>query len=100
LLHGHQVPFTSLSGDHLALFASAGPQQLIPLLQAVGSPISPSLNPPCSTLFVANLGQLDNEHELEEIFGRYLILQFYKGSPKKSWFPKVFFVQFFRLFSY
>ncbi|ENN73759.1 hypothetical protein YQE_09639, partial [Dendroctonus ponderosae] len=32
-------------------------------------------NPPCSTLFVANLGQFVSEHELKEIFARSVILQ-------------------------
>lgn len=29
-------------------------------------------NPPCSTLFVANLGQFVSEHELKEIFARWV----------------------------
>lgn len=29
-----------------------------------------SANAPCSTLFVANLGQFVSEHELKEIFAR------------------------------
>ncbi|KAK4881799.1 hypothetical protein RN001_005118 [Aquatica leii] len=31
-------------------------------------------NPPCSTLFVANLGQFVSEHELKEVFGRTNII--------------------------
>lgn len=31
-------------------------------------------NAPCSTLFVANLGQFVSEHELKEVFGRYVRL--------------------------
>lgn len=35
-------------------------------------PTNPSLtaNAPCSTLFVANLGQFVSEHELKEVFAR------------------------------
>lgn len=39
-------------------------------------------NAPCSTLFVANLGQFVSEHELKEIFSRwasiYVILDYHK----------------------
>lgn len=31
-------------------------------------------NPPCSTLFVANLGQFVSEHELKEIFARSVLV--------------------------
>lgn len=49
------------------------------LASPVGSSSSqPSIavsNAPCSTLFVANLGQFVSEHELKEIFNRFV--QFY-----------------------
>lgn len=44
-----------------------------PVGSSVGSqPPNPPLaaNAPCSTLFVANLGQFVSEHELKEIFAR------------------------------
>jgi RNA recognition motif-containing protein len=41
-------------------------------------------NAPCSTLFVANLGQFVSEHELKEIFSRcgliYVILKYRKNN--------------------
>lgn len=41
---------------------------------ALGSPAGAAVPPaaPCSTLFVANLGQFVSEHELKEIFGRFV----------------------------
>ncbi|KAJ4431654.1 hypothetical protein ANN_20253 [Periplaneta americana] len=36
-------------------------------------------NAPCSTLFVANLGQFVSEHELKEIFSRFLVMGTFKG---------------------
>lgn len=67
-----QLSFSSLAAAHPALLASGYP--LIPTSSAVGSPVASlsSINIPCSTLFVANLGPLVNEQELKEIFGRFL----------------------------
>ncbi|CAG5088868.1 Similar to cpo: Protein couch potato (Drosophila melanogaster), partial [Cotesia congregata] len=51
------------------------PQVPVPLASPVGSSSSqPSIavsNAPCSTLFVANLGQFVSEHELTEIFNSF-----------------------------
>lgn len=63
------------------MHVSAGTRHFLPsptLASPVGSggsqhqPPNPPLaaNAPCSTLFVANLGQFVSEHELKEIFAR------------------------------
>ncbi|GAB6019127.1 hypothetical protein CHUAL_000745 [Chamberlinius hualienensis] len=41
------------------------------LASPVGSSSSTSLTPPCSTLFVANLGQFVSEQELKDVFGSF-----------------------------
>ena len=52
------------------------PQHLVATSPALASPVgsatSPNCStPPCSTLFVANLGQFVSEQELKDMFGRY-----------------------------
>ncbi|KAJ8976427.1 hypothetical protein NQ317_009061 [Molorchus minor] len=42
-------------------------------------------NPPCSTLFVANLGQFVSEHELKEIFARFVFFTRYIYSLTKHY---------------
>jgi len=54
---GHFLPSPALASP----VGSTGAQQPNPPLAA---------NAPCSTLFVANLGQFVSEHELKEIFAR------------------------------
>lgn len=38
--------------------------------QQPNPPLGANAPPPCSTLFVANLGQFVSEHELKELFAR------------------------------
>lgn len=64
-LHAGQVP------AHLQL-SNLNTVGSLPLMShgGLGSPTSVAGNTPCSTLFVANLGQNVTEQELKEIFGR------------------------------
>lgn len=61
--------------------------------QALGSPVgsTPQSQPtvsisaaPCSTLFVANLGQFVSEQELKELFNRYALNLLYISSRIKT----------------
>jgi hypothetical protein len=56
------------TGHFLASPALASPVGSTGTTQPPNQPIS--ANAPCSTLFVANLGQFVSEHELKEIFAR------------------------------
>lgn len=68
----HQTPLT-LGACVLPAPALGSPGAAVPPhAQAPQHPAHPA--PPCSTLFVANLGQFVSEHELKEIFSRYDIL--------------------------
>lgn len=69
-------PLTMAHPSHAAL-ASAAMHAAMPhphlvaspaLASPVGSTSSTSSTPPCSTLFVANLGQFVSEHEIKELF--------------------------------
>lgn len=55
---GHFLPSPALASPVGSTGATQPPSQPI------------SANAPCSTLFVANLGQFVSEHELKEIFAR------------------------------
>lgn len=55
---GHFLPSPALASPVGSTGGSQPPNQPI------------SANAPCSTLFVANLGQFVSEHELKEIFAR------------------------------
>ncbi|KAK6639384.1 hypothetical protein RUM43_007657 [Polyplax serrata] len=58
----HPTALTSIHASLPHFLPSPG------LASPVGSSASQPANPPCSTLFVANLGQFVSEHELKEIF--------------------------------
>jgi hypothetical protein len=68
-----------LSGANAGLSSTghflASPALASPVGSTTGTGTQPpnqpiSANAPCSTLFVANLGQFVSEHELKEIFAR------------------------------
>lgn len=70
-LSGSQAGLSS-TGHFLASPALASPVGSITgTTQPPNQPIS--ANAPCSTLFVANLGQFVSEHELKEIFARLVV---------------------------
>ena len=58
-----------------AMHAQMPAQHLVAASPAMGSPVgsassSGNSTPPCSTLFVANLGQFVSEQELKDAFSR------------------------------
>ncbi|EEB15303.1 conserved hypothetical protein [Pediculus humanus corporis] len=64
----HPTALTSIHASLPHFLPSPG------LASPVGSSASQPANPPCSTLFVANLGQFVSEHELKEIFSSHNIV--------------------------
>jgi len=57
-----------------AIHATMPPAHLVAASPALASPVgsaSSNSTPPCSTLFVANLGQLVSEQELKDLFGSF-----------------------------
>lgn len=58
----HFLPSPALASPVSSAVGNSGHQSNPPL----------AANAPCSTLFVANLGQFVSEHELKEVFSRYV----------------------------
>lgn len=69
-----QTPLT-LGACVLPAPALGSPGAAVPSHGPAGHPAHPA--PPCSTLFVANLGQFVSEHELKEIFSRFVHILHY-----------------------
>ncbi|KAK9688222.1 RNA recognition motif [Popillia japonica] len=65
----HPTALTSVHAASLPHFLPS-PALASPVGSSSSQPGLGVSNPPCSTLFVANLGQFVSEHELKEIFGR------------------------------
>nr|XP_022910536.1 uncharacterized protein LOC111421601 [Onthophagus taurus] len=65
----HPTALTSVHAASLPHFLPS-PALASPVGSSSSQPGLGMSNPPCSTLFVANLGQFVSEHELKEIFGR------------------------------
>ncbi|XP_067136177.1 protein couch potato-like isoform X2 [Centruroides vittatus] len=69
----HPLSHAALAGS-AAIHGTLPPPHLIAspaLASPVGSTSSTSSTPPCSTLFVANLGQFVSEQELKDLFSSY-----------------------------
>lgn len=78
----HPLSHAALAGSAAAIHATMPPPHLVAspaLASPVGSTSSSAAaaagTPPCSTLFVANLGQFVSEQELKDLFGRTSALQ-------------------------
>jgi hypothetical protein len=65
----HPTALTSVHAASLPHFLPS-PALASPVGSSSSQPGLGVSNPPCSTLFVANLGQFVSEHELKEIFAR------------------------------
>ncbi|KAK4881805.1 hypothetical protein RN001_005124 [Aquatica leii] len=65
----HPTALTSIHAASLPHFLPS-PALASPVGSSSSQPGLGVNNPPCSTLFVANLGQFVSEHELKEVFGR------------------------------
>lgn len=75
----HPISHAAALASQAAIHATMPPQHLVATSPALASPVgsatSPNCStPPCSTLFVANLGQFVSEQELKDMFGRYTLL--------------------------
>uniref|UniRef100_T1JF71 RRM domain-containing protein n=1 Tax=Strigamia maritima TaxID=126957 RepID=T1JF71_STRMM len=79
-LHAQVPPPLTIPHPAHAALASAAMHAAMPhphlvpspaLASPVGSTSSTSSTPPCSTLFVANLGQFVSEHEIKDIFSSF-----------------------------
>ncbi|KAH9389119.1 RNA-binding protein with multiple splicing 2 [Tyrophagus putrescentiae] len=72
--HGHHA---AALANQAALHGTIPPSHLVAASTAIASPVGSTTStsncntPPCSTLFVANLGQFVSEQELKDLFGRY-----------------------------
>ncbi|XP_064471487.1 protein couch potato-like isoform X2 [Ornithodoros turicata] len=70
----HPLSHAALAGSAAAMHATIPPPHLVAspaMASPVGSTSSSAVTPPCSTLFVANLGQFVSEQELKELFGSF-----------------------------
>ncbi|XP_054927338.1 uncharacterized protein cpo isoform X12 [Dermacentor andersoni] len=73
----HPLSHAALAGSAAAMHATMPPPHLVTspaLASPVGSTSSSAAaagTPPCSTLFVANLGQFVSEQELKDLFGSF-----------------------------
>ncbi|CAG2168883.1 unnamed protein product, partial [Oppiella nova] len=72
----HPISHAAALANQAAIHAAIPPQHLVATSPALASPVgsatSPNCStPPCSTLFVANLGQFVSEQELKELFGSF-----------------------------
>ncbi|XP_077524881.1 uncharacterized protein LOC144136438 isoform X2 [Amblyomma americanum] len=73
----HPLSHAALAGSAAAIHATMPPPHLVAspaLASPVGSTSSSAAaaaTPPCSTLFVANLGQFVSEQELKDLFGSF-----------------------------
>lgn len=67
----HPTALTSVHAASLPHFLPS-PALASPVGSSSSQPGMGVSNPPCSTLFVANLGQFVSEHELKEIFARFV----------------------------
>lgn len=70
----HPTALTSVHAASLPHFLPS-PALASPVGSSSSQPGMGVNNPPCSTLFVANLGQFVSEHELKEIFGRFVLMR-------------------------
>lgn len=70
----HPISHAAALASQAAIHATIPPSHLVAASPALASPVgsasSNSSTPPCSTLFVANLGQFVSEQELKDLFGR------------------------------
>ncbi|XP_031333667.1 protein couch potato [Photinus pyralis] len=66
----HPTALTSIHAASLPHFLPS-PALASPVGSSSSQPGLGVNNPPCSTLFVANLGQFVSEHELKEVFGSF-----------------------------
>lgn len=71
----HPTALTSIHAASLPHFLPS-PALASPVGSSSSQPGVGVSNPPCSTLFVANLGQYVSEHELKEVFGRFVATYF------------------------
>lgn len=69
----HPTALTSVHAASLPHFLPS-PALASPVGSSSSQPGMGVSNPPCSTLFVANLGQFVSEHELKEIFARFVYI--------------------------
>jgi len=72
--HPHPMSHAAAAAAMQAIHATMPPAHLVAASPALASPVgSASSNgtPPCSTLFVANLGQFVSEQELKDLFGSF-----------------------------
>ncbi|KAI2810308.1 RNA-binding protein with multiple splicing 2, partial [Blomia tropicalis] len=71
--HGHAAALANQAAMH----ANIPPSHLVAASTAIASPVGSTTStsncntPPCSTLFVANLGQFVSEQELKDLFGSF-----------------------------
>ncbi|KYB29453.1 Protein couch potato-like Protein [Tribolium castaneum] len=79
----HPTALTSVHAASLPHFLPS-PALASPVGSSSSQPGLGVSNPPCSTLFVANLGQFVSEHELKEIFARFVRLYHYKNIKRKK----------------
>lgn len=70
--HPHPISHAAAAAAMQAIHASMPPAHMVAASPALASPVgsASSGTPPCSTLFVANLGQFVSEQELKDLFGR------------------------------
>lgn len=71
--HPHPISHAAAAAAMQAIHAQMPPAHLVAASPALASPVgsaSSGATPPCSTLFVANLGQFVSEQELKDLFGR------------------------------
>lgn len=86
----HPLSHAALAGSAAAMHATMPPPHLVTspaLASPVGSTSSSAAaagTPPCSTLFVANLGQFVSEQELKDLFGRTSALQHMLWMPCRA----------------
>ncbi|KAM7315695.1 protein couch potato [Ixodes scapularis] len=82
----HPLSHAALAGSAAAMHATIPPPHLVAspaLASPVGSTSSTAATPPCSTLFVANLGQFVSEQELKDLFGRFPVNEDLERSRKR-----------------
>jgi hypothetical protein len=72
----HPISHAAALASQAAIHATIPPSHLVAASTALASPVGSATSsncstPPCSTLFVANLGQFVSEQELKDLFGSF-----------------------------